>query len=208
MGFNMNFDKELEKAKNFHGNTCPGIVLGTRIAIAGNRRLGIKDPSKTRDLIAYVEIDRCLADAIQAITLCSLGKRRLKHVDYGKFAATFVDTSKNRAVRVSVKEKARDWAMKYGEGHGLVKKGELVDRKQAMSVMIEAYMKIPDRDLLNIRDVSVNIPKCDLPGLPQRKVTCAVCGESIFDEREKTENGRILCRSCAEGAYYKSLNET
>jgi formylmethanofuran dehydrogenase subunit E len=204
----MNFDKELEKAKSFHGHTCPGIVLGTRIAIAGNRRLGIEDPSKTRDLIVYVEIDRCLADAIQAITLCSLGKRRLKHVDYGKFAATFVDTSKNKAVRISVKEGARDWSMKHGEKRGLVNKGKPVDRKQAISVMIEAYMKIPDRDLLNIQDVSVSIPKYDIPGLPQRKVTCVVCGERIFDGREKRENGRILCRSCAGGAYYKNLNET
>jgi formylmethanofuran dehydrogenase subunit E len=204
----MNFDTELEKAKNFHGHTCPGIVLGTRIAIAGNRRLGIKDPSKTRDLIVYVEIDRCLADAIQAITLCSLGKRRLKHVDYGRFAATFVDVSKNRAVRISVKEEARDWAMKYGEKHGLLHERETVDLKQVMDAMTEAYMKIPDRDLLNIQDVSVSIPKWDLPGLPERKVTCANCGERIFDGREKTENGRILCRPCAEGAYYKNLNET
>lgn len=203
----MNFSKEFEKARSFHGHTCPGIVLGTRIAIAGNRRLGIDDASKTHDLIVYVEIDRCLADAIQAITLCSLGKRSLKHVDYGKFAATFVDTSKNRAVRICVKEKARDWAMEYGEKHGLIRKGESIDRKKEMGVMIEAYMKIPERELLDIKDVSVSIPKWDFPGLPQRKVTCAVCGERIFDGREKMKNGQILCRPCSEGAYYKSRNE-
>ena len=203
----MEFDVMLEKAISFHGHTCAGLVLGTRIAIAGSQRLGIDDPSKTRDLIVYVEIDRCLADAIQAITLCSLGKRRLKHIDYGKFAATFVDTSKNRAVRISVKEKAREWAMKYGEEQGLINKGEVVSRKQEMEVMTEAYMKMPDVDLLDIRDVGISIPKWDLPGLPRRKVTCTMCGERIFDGREKIKNGRILCIPCAQGAYYKNLNE-
>lgn len=204
----MNFDTEFEKAVSFHGHTCAGLVLGTRIAITGIQKLCIKDPSKTRDLIVYVEIDRCLADAIQAITLCSLGKRRLKHVDYGKFAATFVDTLKNKAVRISVKEKAREWAMKYGEEHGLIKKGEIVNRKQEIDIMTEAYMKIPDVDLLDIRDVSVTVPKWDLPGLPEQKVMCTMCGERIFDGREKIKNGRIVCRPCAEGAYYKNLNET
>lgn len=204
----MNFDTMLKKATSFHGHTCTGLVLGTRIAIAGSQRLGIDDPSKTRDLIVYVEIDRCLADAIQAITLCSLGKRRLKHVDYGKFAATFVDTSKNRAVRISIKEKAREWAMKYGEEQVLINKGEIVSRKQEMDIMTEAYMKMPDVELLDVKDVSISIPKWDLPGLPQRKVTCTMCGERIFDGREKIKNGRILCRPCAEGAYYKNLNET
>jgi formylmethanofuran dehydrogenase subunit E len=204
----MNFDTMLKKAISFHGHTCAGLVLGTRIAIAGSQRLGIDDPSKTRDLIVYVEIDRCLADAIQAITLCSLGKRRLKHVDYGKFAATFVDTSKNRAVRISVKEEACEWAMKYGEKHGLMKKGEIINRKQEMYIMTEAYTKIPEVDLLDIKNVSLSIPKWDLPGLPEEKVICTMCGERIFDGREKIKNGRIVCRPCAEGAYYRNLNET
>lgn len=201
----MSFDKEFEKAKEFHGHACVGLVLGSRIAVAGKRRLGIKDSSKTRDLVVFVEIDRCMADAVQAITHCSLGKRSLKYVDYGKFAATFVDTSENKAVRISVKEKARSWARQYGEKQGLIKKGELLDRKKEMDVMIEAYMKIPEKELLDIRQVNVNIPKWDLPGLPQRKVMCTVCGERIFDGREKIKDGRILCRPCAEEAYYTNL---
>jgi len=204
----MEFKAMLEKAIAFHGHTCVGLVLGTRIAIAGLQKLCVNDPSETRDLIVYVEIDRCLADAIQAIIGCTIGKRRLKHLDYGKFAATFVDTSKKRAVRISVKEKARELAMKYGEEHGLIERGKIVSRKQEMKIMAEAYSKIPDFDLLNIRDVSVSIPKWDLPGLPERKVMCAICGERVFDGREKIVNGRILCRPCAEGAYYRILGET
>lgn len=204
----MEFDAMLEKAIRFHGHKCVGLVLGTRIAMAGVHTLGINDPSKTRDLIVYVEIDRCLADAIQATTGCTIGKRRLKHVDYGKFAATFVDVLKNRAVRISVKEKARELAMKYGEKHGLIKKGEPVSQKQEMEIMAEAYSKMPDVDLLVIRSVGISIPKLDLPGRPERKVICSVCGERIFDGRDKQKDGRIVCRPCAEGAYYRILEGT
>lgn len=143
-----------------------------------------------------------MADAIQAITLCTFGKRKLKYVDYGKFAATFVDTSKNRAVRISVKEKARELAMKYGEEHGLVEIGKMITRKEEMEVMAAAYSKLSDDDLLNIEEVHVSIPQWDLPGLPQHKAVCASCGETIFDHREKIRNSVILCRACAEGAYY------
>jgi formylmethanofuran dehydrogenase subunit E len=100
----MGFDEALKIAESFHGKTCVGLVLGTRIALAGLQRLEVNDPSQERDLIVFVEIDRCLADAIQAITRCTFGKRKLKYLDYGKFAATFVVTSKNKSLRVSMKE--------------------------------------------------------------------------------------------------------
>jgi len=204
----MKFNVMLEKAINFHGHACAGLVLGTRIAMAGLRKLGVNDPFKARNLIVYVEIDRCLADATQATTGCTIGKRTMKYVDYGKFAATFVDILRNRAVRISVKEKARKLAMKYGEKHGLIEKGQVVSQKQEMKIMAEAYSKLRDVNLLDIRDVSVSIPKWDLPGLPERKVMCASCGERIFDGREKIKDGRVLCRPCVEGAYYRVLGET
>jgi formylmethanofuran dehydrogenase subunit E len=61
-----------------------------------------------RDLIVYVEVDRCATDAIQAITGCSLGRRSLKHKDFGKFAATFVDSGTGNAIRVAIDEKNRE----------------------------------------------------------------------------------------------------
>lgn len=81
----------LEKAKKFHGGMCPGIVIGTRMTIAGLRELGMNPFKKNHELIVYAEIDRCLTDAIQAITGVTLGHRTLKYMDYGKFAATFLN---------------------------------------------------------------------------------------------------------------------
>jgi len=37
-------DNMLKKTAGFHGHLCPGTVIGTRMAIAGLREVGITDP--------------------------------------------------------------------------------------------------------------------------------------------------------------------
>lgn len=175
----------LEKARRFHGGLCAGIVLGTRMAIAGLKMLGLNPLEENRDLIVYVEIDRCLSDAIQAITGCSMGKRRLKYVDYGKFGATFLDMSTNKAVRVSVKGTAYQKVIENG-----------------MEAMVEAYSKMPEHELLRLQEVQVKLPEVDMPGKPRCQTVCAMCGESIYDGREVLLDGKPLCRSCATASYY------
>src|SRR5271157_2758019 len=93
--------KFLAKAKELHGDICAGLVMGTRISLAGMRALNLDTAARNRDLIVFVEVDRCMTDAVQAVTGRSLGHRNLKYVDYGKFAAVLYDSSSHRAVRVS-----------------------------------------------------------------------------------------------------------
>ena len=61
------------------------------MTLAAMKALGMDPAVKNKNLIVYAEIDRCMTDAVQVITGCSLGHRSLKYIDYGKFAATFVD---------------------------------------------------------------------------------------------------------------------
>ena len=101
------FDDLLDEAVRFHGDECPGQVLGVRMACAGCRDVGIDDPRTAgKSLIVFVEVDRCAVDAIQALTGVSLGKRTMKFLDYGKAAATFVNTVTGRSVRVAARESA------------------------------------------------------------------------------------------------------
>jgi formylmethanofuran dehydrogenase subunit E len=202
----MTFEAKLQEAIKFHGHKCVGLVLGTRIAIAGLRMLQIQDPSDTYNLIVYVEIDRCLADAIQAITGCTIGHRRLKHVDYGKFAATFVDTSSGKGFRISVREEARNLVNNYIEKQVVVNEKSKVGQKEETTQMTEAYSKMSDGELLNVMEVKVVVPRSDLPGKPRQKETCSKCGERIFDGREVSVSGQTLCRSCAKGGYYTILD--
>lgn len=90
----------LEKAGDFHGDICGGIVMGTKLAIYGMETLGMTPGEKDKRLIVFTEIDRCISDAISSVTKTSLGKKSLKPVGYGKFAATFVNIETGEAYRI------------------------------------------------------------------------------------------------------------
>jgi len=179
------FDDLFGKAKEFHGHVCPGIVLGTRLTIAGMRELGMNPKEKNKNLIVYIEIDRCGADAVQAITGCSLGHRSLKYKDYGKFAATFVNTQNGNAIRVSIHEKNRA-------------EHDKLPPKEVIRVLSEA----PEQEILKIEHVRLTIPKEDLPGFPVGKAVCSRCGEQVSDNRHVMINGQPLCRNCVGESYY------
>jgi formylmethanofuran dehydrogenase subunit E len=176
------FDIYLKKAGDFHGHICAGIALGTRISLAAMKSLGIKPGVKNKNLIAYTEIDRCMTDAVQIVTGCSLGHRSLKYVDYGKFAATFVNLDTGKAVRGTVLEH--------------------FNNEDTIEKTLEKLARIPDRDLVTLQEVKINIPEIDLPGPPKDKAVCASCGESIMDGREVSKGNKVLCRACAYGSYY------
>ncbi len=192
MDTHLDFASCLHVAKEFHGGLCAGIILGTRMAILGLRAVGIEDPkgADRKDLIVYVEMDRCASDAILAVTGCHPGKRSLKILDYGKMAATFVNRKTGKAVRV--------WA-KNRDGNKVLTREEIEN-----SPHTEEYAMMPVQELFESREVDVHLPPEDLPGRPLRIVTCEACGERVMDRREKEIEGRLLCRPCASGKNYFS----
>ena len=90
----------LERCIAYHGHYCTGQSLGVRIAKKG---LELVAPEEQKDLIVFVENDRCIADAVLIATGTRLGRRSLKYVDYGRMAATFVNLKKDIAWRVGLK---------------------------------------------------------------------------------------------------------
>lgn len=189
------FDDYLEMATTMHrGCACPGQVLGTRMALLGCRLLGIHPPDEEKRLFVFVEMDRCFADAVAAVSGCRLGKRTLKHLDYGKAACTFYDERTGRAVRVLARDDARDRVMLYAE-----------PQMEKYEAQVHAYRVMPDEELFVVQEVLVQIAPEDRPGRPINRVTCDRCGEGINDRREVVRDGHILCRACAHGAYYQPL---
>ena len=181
----------LERSVEIHGHLCPGQVLGVRMAMAGCREVGIDDPKSTRDLIVYVEIDRCATDAIQSVTGCKLGKRTLKFLDYGKMAATFYNMREGTAVRVLARDDSREGAKEYASPELTVKEAQT-----------QAYRTMDDDELFVITPVRLRLREEDLPGHPLSRVVCSHCGEGVNDRREVTVAGRTLCKACANGTYY------
>jgi formylmethanofuran dehydrogenase subunit E len=187
-------DEYLELAERAHGHMCAGQVLGVRLAMLGVRELGL-DPVKDRKrMLTYVEIDRCMTDAVALVANCRLGKRALKFLDWGKVAATFVDLQSGRAIRVAAKEdakqKARELFPELDKEHGQQK----------------AYRVMPDEEMFERQWVRVEVKPEDLPGFKGPRVVCAECGEGINFKREVVKDGKMLCRACAGERYYEPLS--
>ncbi len=185
----------LKEAEHLHGRLCAGQVIGVRMAVVGCREVGIGEPQQDRRLRVWAEIDRCAIDAIQAVTGCKLGKRTLKFLDYGKLAATFLNTEDGRAVRVVAREESRELVGRYAPAAR--EKGE---------AQVAAYLVMPEEELLLVQAVAVDLSPYDEPGHPLKRVRCQSCGEGVNDNREVRRDGRVLCRPCAGAGYYRSLS--
>ena len=183
----------LELAARAHGHLCAGQVLGVRLAMLGLRELGIDDPiADKKRLMTYVEIDRCVTDAVAVVADCRLGKRALKFRDWGKVAATFVDLKTGRAIRVAAKESSKQAAR------------EMFPELDKEAGQQKAYAQLPDEVLFHTQWVKVEIAPEDLPGFKGPRVLCQQCGEGINFKREVVVDGRTLCRSCAGEGYCKA----
>jgi len=188
-----NFETLLQESAKVHGHLCPGQVLGVRMSLLGMRKVGIQDP-RSRDrknLLVFVELDRCATDAIQSVTGCSLGRRTMKFMDYGKMAATFVNLRTGKAVRVSGKVEAREKAKGINNGG-----------KHKYAEQVAAYKIMSEDELFDTMEVDVQLRPEDMPGRPLKRIRCDICKEDIQDMREVRKEGKVLCRSCAGGGYY------
>jgi formylmethanofuran dehydrogenase subunit E len=138
-----------------------------------------------------VEIDRCATDAVAVVTGCRLGKRALKFRDWGKVAATFVDVSTGRAIRIAAKESSKALARRMHPELGSKNEQQML-----------AYREIADDDLFTAQWVKVELPPEEFPGYKGDRIVCEVCGEGINFRREVRRDGKVLCRSCAGERYY------
>lgn len=191
------FDELLDESTRIHGHICAGQVIGVRMAMVGLREIDIHDPkdSQRKSLYVLVEIDRCATDAIQSVTGCCLGKRSLKWLDYGIMAATFVNLTTGKAVRITAREESRELAKKYAP---------VVEGKYKQQ--LEAYRIMPEDELFKIEQVKITIPDKDMPGRPLQRIQCQQCGDWVQDCRETVKDGKNLCYSCAHGRYYELIN--
>ena len=184
----------LQECERLHGHMCAGQLLGARMALRGCRLIGIEDPrgADRKKLIVWVEIDRCMTDAISAVTGVRLGKRSLKFVDYGKVAATFLNTDTKKAVRLVALESSRALA---DERYPMIENKR--DRQ------FRTYSEATDEELFKTEFVDVELGDFDAPGRPRSRAICSVCGEGVNDGREvRDAAGAAFCRPCHQGRYY------
>ena len=186
-----NLSKLLELSAARHNHLCPRQVLGVRMGIAGLAALSLEAPITKLTGLVLVETDGCFVDGVEVATGATVGHRTLRVYDYGKIGATFVDVSRGTALRLSPKADARQQARRFAP--------EVSSRYAAQ---LEGYRRLPEPELFDFRFVNLTPPLETLLSRPELRLNCDACGEEIFNGREISSGGAILCQSCAAGGYY------
>lgn len=189
--------KIVELAIALHGHLAPGIALGLRMSELALSCLNTRKGDK--NLIGISETSRCLADALQAATGCTLGHGNALVEDYGKLAITLGDVRTKRGVRVALKDDANKlsalmnkWMMRLG------KLTHEEEEKLGMQLleMDETYFLIQGVEI----NKNQNFEKSAI-------VRCTLCSELIPIGLAATENNRVYCKVCSGNAYYKLLED-
>lgn len=190
-------DELLQTSAARHEHLCPRQVLGVRMALLAGQLLDLDLPRSDKRLLTIVETDGCAADGVAVASGCTVGRRTLRVEDFGKVAATFVDTHAGRAIRIVPRGQARELALAFA--------AEIDDRWQAQLI---GYQRMPDVLLLDWQWVELLTPISTLVSQPGLRTACRSCGEEIINEREVIRDGIVLCRACSGQAYYRPAEHT
>lgn len=190
----MTLEEILRESAALHRHLCPRQVLGARIGLMAGRLLNLPLPQTDKRLLAIVETDGCFVDGLSIAANCWVGRRTLRVEDYGKVAATLIDTESERAFRIVPRAPARRAAAAYAP-----------EARNRWEAQLLGYQRMPDAELLLAVPVQLRTPVNVLVSRPGLKAICAQCGEEILNERELHQGELTLCRACALGAYYLPL---
>ena len=119
-----------------------------------------------------------------------------RHAEWGKVAATFVDVSTGKAVRIAARESSKALARSMHP--------EIPTKNEQQML---AYREMRDEDLFDTQWVKVELGPEEFPGYKGERVVCEQCGEGINFCREVRREGKVLCRACAGESYYTPVAE-
>jgi formylmethanofuran dehydrogenase subunit E len=181
----------LEISARKHGHLCPRQILGVRIGLRGICSLQLEPNQGCKRLLVITETDGCFVDGLTAPTNCTVGHRTLRVEDFGKAAATFVDTHTGNAIRVAPVVDIRQKACLY-----------VPDEPRHYFAQMTAYQIMPDEEMMVTQEVTLSTPLEQIISQPGLRVNCDICGEEIMNGRETRRDGSNLCRACIGVRYY------
>lgn len=173
------------KAAEFHGYPAPGLLVGGYMVEMAKKAL--PDGALFE---ALVESKKCLPDAVQLLTLCSVGNNWMKVLNLGRYAVSLYDKFTGQGVRVHLDQnklklypEIQGWFMK------LKPKSEQ-DTDELLREIEEAGESICT--LVSVRVKKRFLGHAHMSGI----AVCPLC-----DEAYPLEDG-ILCRGCQGEAPY------
>ncbi len=188
--------KIVNLAIELHGHLAPGIALGLRMSELALLRLSVKKGDK--HLMGISETARCLADAMQAATGCTLGHGNACVEDYGKLAITIGDVRTRKGVRVALKEDANKHSPLMNKW--MMRLGKLThEEEDELGMQLLNF----DEKYLLIQDVKINKNQNFEKSAISR---CSRCSELIPSGLSLLKENRVYCKACGEKAYYRLLH--
>jgi len=179
-----------ESAKR-HKHLCPRQVLGARMGLYAGEILGLDLPRADKRLLVIAETDGCAVDGLIAATNCRVGSRTLRILDFGKVAATFVDTYTEASIRIAPSQRSRSLALTYA-----------TRACNHWEAMLSAYQIIPMQEMFTVQAVQLTVSLSEIISKPGKKAICEICREEIINGREISNGGKVLCRACSGDGYY------
>lgn len=185
----------LEKTAAMHHQLCPRQVLGVRMGILAGKLLDLDLPQEEKRLFVFMETDGCAADGVSVSTGCWVGRRTMRIIDFGKVAATFVDTKTDRAYRIHPHPACRSRSREY-----------FPEAESEWHAQRDAYQHLTDEELLLAIPVELEVDLKSIIGQPGVRTDCTICGEEIINQRELVHEGSVLCLGCAGENYFKTIS--
>ncbi|MBW6517279.1 MAG: hypothetical protein K0A89_02100 [ANME-2 cluster archaeon] len=189
-------DKEIiELAVNLHGHLAPGLALGLRMSEIALERLAVERGHKR--IMGISETARCLADAMQAATGCTVGHGNAFVEDYGKLALTISNTETNNGIRVALKQDAQDlsplmktWMMRLGR----------LSHEQEDE--LGAELLVMDEKYLDIQEVLVDMGQ---NFESTRIVECFECKDLVPSGLTGMIDDKVVCKVCSGQGYCRAI---
>lgn len=174
----------VEEIVRFHGFPAPGVVIGALMVDWAQEQIG-----SGVEADAIVETLRCLPDAVQLFTPCTLGNGWMRVLDWDRFALTFYDRTTLRGCRVwldagktATHPAIHDWFLKRAPKDALPLEtllGRILEARRAVlscrSVIVTDFLRRSKKESVAI---------------------CPECGEA-FDPAAGD-----CCKGCLPGGYF------
>ena len=166
------------------------------MGLLAGKLLNIDLPHQDKRLLVIAETDGCTVDGLIASTGCHVGGRTLRILDYGKVAATFVNTQTEETIRIVPRPEIRSLASEYA-----------LQAKNKWESMLLGYQQMPDDILFKILQVKLSTSWKEILSRAGKKTICEICEEEIINGREVTHDSMVLCQTCAGNSYYQVLEQ-
>ena len=185
------FEEFKDKAAEFHGYPAPGLLIGGYMVEMAKR--GLPEGCLFE---ALVESKKCLPDAVQLLTLCSVGNNWMKVLNLGRYALSLYDKFSGEGLRVYIDMQKLD---AYPEIKGWFLK--LKPKKEQDSDKLLREIEEAGDALCGC--MPIRIYKRFLGHAPMSSVgACPLCGEAY-----PLDDGS-LCRGCQGETPYVALGGT